>query len=129
MRPREAVIMRLWLKDHESEYDRFEYNVRVGPGRDPGPDFSPAVRRNAKLSSQLRLDAVAWRDGRPTLIEVKDFALMAAIAQVALYAAVWRAERPGETEPALLIVCSNSEPGFVNAALAANIAVQMLGPH
>ncbi len=129
MRAREGEVMRLWLKQHEDEYDRFDYNVRVGPGRDPGPAFTDEVRRTAVMSSQLRLDAVAWRRDRPTLIEVKDFATISAIAQLALYAQVWRAERPELPAPALLIVCSNYEPGFLNAAAAATMPVSVLPPH
>lgn len=129
MRPREGQVMRLWLREHEQEFDSFDYNVRVGPGRDPGPAYSAEIRRNGLLSSQLRLDAVGWRAGRPTLIEVKDFATMTAIAQLALYAAVWRAEHPELIEPALLVVCSNAQPGFIDAALAAGMAVQVLLPH
>lgn len=129
MRPREGQVMRLWLKQHEDEYDAFDYNVRVGPGRDPGPAFSDEVRRTAIMSSQLRLDAVAWKGGRPTLIEVKDFATVSAIAQLGLYATVWRAEHPELPAPALLIVCSNYEAGFLNAAAAAAMPVSVLPPH
>jgi hypothetical protein len=124
MRPREAHLMRLWLREHESEYGHFDYNVRVGPGRDPGPDYSDAVRKTAILSSQLRLDAVAWREGRPTLIEVKDFALMEAVSQLTLYAAVWRLSNPTVPEGAMLLVCSNAGPGVVDSARAAGVAVQ-----
>ncbi len=129
MRPREGQVFRLWLKDHEQEYDRFDYNVRVGPGRDPGPAYSDAVRSAAVLSSQLRLDAVAWKNGSPTLIEIKDFALITAIAQLTMYAAVWRIANPAQTSVALLIVCSNSQPGFMAAAAAAGVAVNVLPPH
>jgi len=121
--------MRLWLQEHESEYDRFDYNVRIGPGRDPGPDYSPAIREMGRKHSQLRIDAVAWKGNRPTLIELKNFALMNAIAQIGLYAAVWREDYPTLPAPGLLIVCSGAEPGLVNAAVAANVAVQILLPH
>jgi hypothetical protein len=124
MRPREGQVLRQWLIDHEHEYGFYEYNVRVGPGRDPGASYSDAVRRTAVMSSQLRLDAVAWREGRPTLVEVKDFAQADAIAQLTLYAAVWRIDKPRVPSPALLIVCSNHAPGLVEAAAAAGIDVQ-----
>lgn len=129
MKPIEAQVMRLWLQQHEGDYDSFDYNVRIGPGRDPGPDFSANIRSMAISHSQLRIDAVAWKDGRPTLMELKNFATQPAIAQLGLYAALWVAEHPDLPRPALLIVCSAAEPGFVNYAVAANMAVQVVRPH
>jgi hypothetical protein len=129
MRPVEATVMRLWLQQHEDEYDRFDYNVRVGPGRDPGPSYSDSVRKTAIMSSQLRLDAVGWKGDRPTLIEVKNYALVTAVAQLTLYAAVWQLERPSGPNPGLVIVCTNAEPGVGNAAVAAGVALQVVKAH
>lgn len=129
MRPVEATVMRLWLQQHEDEYDHFDYNVRVGPGRDPGPEYSDPVRKTAVLSSQLRLDAVGWKGDRPTLIEVKNYALVTAVSQLTLYAAVWELERPSGPKPGLLLVCTNAEPGVGNAAVAAGVALQVVKAH
>ena len=129
MKPIEAQVMRLWLQQHEFEYDRFDYNVRIGPGRDPGPEYSPQIRSMAISHSQLRIDCVAWKGDRPTLIELKNFATQSAIAQLGLYAALWQSEHQDLPLPALLIVCSGAEPGFINAAVAANVAVQVLAAH
>lgn len=118
--------MRLWLRDHESEFDRFDYNVRLGPGRDPGADYPEYVRKTAILSSQMRLDCVAWRGDRPTILELKGFALPTAVQQLALYGAVWNAEHPAATYEALLLVCAGSAPGVTETAAAANITVQVV---
>jgi hypothetical protein len=124
MKPIETSLVKRWLQEHEQEYDRFEYNVRVGPGRPLGPEYSDAVRKAGLMTSQLRIDVVAWKGDRPTLVELKNFATTPAIAQLGLYATLWRADHPGMPEPTLLIVCSACEAGLVNAALAANVAVQ-----
>lgn len=129
MRPREAQVFRLWLQQHESEYDRFDYNVRIGPGMDPGPEYGDATRKSAVQSSQKRLDAVGWKGTQPTLIEVKDFALELAIAQLTQYAAVWQRFYPAGPAPALLIICSASQQGFDRAAQAAGVQVNYLLPH
>jgi hypothetical protein len=57
--PREIIVMREWLKQHQAEYARFLFNLRLGTGYDPGPTFTDAVRRSAVLNSMKRLDALA----------------------------------------------------------------------
>jgi hypothetical protein len=123
LRQSEAAVLRLWLRAHEHEYDFFSYNVRVGPGLDPGPAFSAATRKSAIDNSQKRIDAVGWSIGHATLIEVKDFALMEAIAQISLYSRLWANARTSDPLPRLLIVCRRAEPGFSAAAAGAAIGV------
>jgi hypothetical protein len=126
MRPAEAEVFRKWLKLYEHEYDTFEYNVRVGPGTDPGPLYSQEVRRAAILSSQRRIDAVGWRGTSPTIIEVKHFATRQAIEQISLYGRLWVAYRPHDEPAALLIVAVRAEPGFSEGAAGANIGVHLV---
>lgn len=129
MRPREAQVLRLWLQDHQGEYERYEFNVRVGAGVDPGAAFPDNIRRMAVANSQKRIDAVAWNGQQPTIIEVKDFAIQLAIAQVTEYAAVWKLQHAGGPAPLLLIVCSNHEAGFLQRAADAGVQVNVLAPH
>jgi hypothetical protein len=126
MRPREGAIFRQWLLRHESEYERFEYNVRVGPGRDPGSEFDEATRKAGIESSQKRIDAIAWAGGRATIIEVKDFALELAIGQVLQYASLWATYQQGVPGPAarLLIVCVHGQYGLQQMAAAAGVDVE-----
>jgi len=104
--PREILVLKAWLKLHESEYDRFDYNVRLGKGTDPGPTFPDDVRRMAILNTQKRVDAVAWKSDQPTLIEVKDRAGFSAVGQIVGYDALWRAQYPTSPAPKLLMVCN-----------------------
>jgi hypothetical protein len=129
MRPREGQVFRLWLQQHEAEYDSFTYNVRVGPGRPLQGDYDDATKRNALLASQRRIDAIGWLAGVATLIEVKDFAIEIAIGQLLEYARLWQTQFPAEQNPRLLIVCSNHAPGFLERAAAAGVQVHVLLPH
>jgi len=88
--PREIIIFREWLRLHERDFDRFDYNVRVGDGFDPGPAFDAATRRMAIANSQKRIDAVAWQGSAVTLIEVKDRAGLSAIGQLIGYRPLWQ---------------------------------------
>lgn len=124
LRPLEAAVFRRWYAKFGDRFDRFDYNVRIGSGRDPGPEYSEAIRRDAVMSSQLRMDAVGWRGDRPTLIEVKHYALANAVPQLALYAAVWHKDKPELPAATLLLVCGGCAAGVVNAALDAGMTLQ-----
>lgn len=77
----------------------------------------------AVAGSQLRIDCIAWRDGVPTLIEVKNFAQDTSLTQLGLYAAVWRQENPSLPVGPLLVVCTGAADGVVQHAMAAGITV------
>lgn len=104
--PRECLVLKAWLALHEAEYDRFDYNVRLGEGNDPGTQFPDDVRRMAILNTQKRVDAVAYKSDQPTLIEVKDRAGFSAIGQIVGYDALWRQQNPTTPAPKLLLVCN-----------------------
>lgn len=104
--PREVLVLKAWLRLHEAEFDRFDYNVRLGEGHDPGPQFPQEIRRQAILNTQKRVDAVAYKSDQPTLIEVKDRAGFSAIGQIVGYDALWRHQFPASPAPKLLLVCN-----------------------
>lgn len=127
MRAGEARIMRQWLTLHESEYDRFEYNVRIGAARDPGPDYPDWVRKSAVLCSQRRMDAAAWKGNQVTLLELKNTAFPSAAQQLATYGAVWWYDNHQLPRPRLLLVCRTAFPDTWVTASAANVDVEVLG--
>ncbi len=59
------------LSDAARGYDRWEFDVSVGPGVDPGEFVDPALRDQAIYLTQVRIDAVGWAGQIPTIFEVK----------------------------------------------------------
>jgi hypothetical protein len=123
MRSTEVVVWRRWLALHESEYEHYDYNVRLGVGRDPGAAFTEPIRKSAIMSSQLRADVIAWQGGVPTIIEVKKSAWAYAVQQVQQYGAVYVLEHPGIAAPHLLIVTGRVMEGTSETAANANVAL------
>jgi hypothetical protein len=135
--PDEIIVMRAWLVLHQSEWQRFEYNVRLGPGTDPGPQFPPNIRQDGIRLSQLRIDAVAFRNIAPELtvgpdrspaeiyavspgaiaeiIEVKRRALPGNIGQLTTYFHSWMHEFPNASPPTLRLVCNTYTPNIIPA--------------
>jgi hypothetical protein len=58
--PREIIILKSWLTQHETEWTRFAFNLRIGSGMDPGLSWGEDVRRGAILNSMKRIDAAAF---------------------------------------------------------------------
>lgn len=104
MAPREIIIFKAWLALHQDEYNKFEYNVRVGNGIDPGPQYPAIYRQQYIQNTQKRIDVVAWQSVAPTIIEVKDRATASSMSQILTYAALWPLTFPQTPAPKLLLV-------------------------
>jgi hypothetical protein len=147
MAPREILVFKNWLRAHETEYPGspaplllrpsqgdnqaiflatpFDYNFRIGNGFDPGPTWPEEQRRNAILNSQKRIDALAYRGGRVTIIEVKDRATFAAVGQIVAYNVLWQREFPTVGIEQLVIVCNRADPDTIDAAQKIGIRVDI----
>ena len=124
--PDEALVLRAWLRLHENEYERFEYNVAIGPDLDPGPQFHAATRAQTIMSRKFRLDAVGYQQGVPTIIEVKRRATPANVGQLLTYFHVWMNENPDSPTPKLLLIASDFTPGIICALQPLGIKFERL---
>ena len=124
--PREVLVLKAWLRLHEGEYTRFDYNVRLGQGTDPGPTWPDDLRKMAILNSQKRVDAVGFQSDQPTLIEVKDRAGFSAVGQIVGYNTLWRVQFPTSPAPKLLIVCNRYAPDILPVLQANGIALNVV---
>jgi hypothetical protein len=104
MAPREVIIFRAWLALHQNDYDSFAYNVRVGNGIDPGPEFPAIYSQQYNENTQKRIDALAWKGTQATIIEVKDRATGSSMSQILMYKALWPITFPNAPAPNLLLV-------------------------
>lgn len=126
MLPREIIVLRNWLKLHEAEYDRFDYNMRLGAGFDPGPTFDDNIRKMAQQNTQKRVDAVGYKGDQVTLIEVKDRAGFSAVGQLVGYHALWRAANPEKNPPLLLMVANRIADDLMPVLLSAGISLDLV---
>ena len=124
--PEEILVLRAWLALHQTEYDRFEYNMRIGQGIDPGPSYTPEVRKQAILNTQLRIDAVAWSGTQPTIIEVKRRATASNVGQILTYSSVWRQEFPSDPAPILRLVCNTFSQHILARVRESNINLDVV---
>lgn len=144
----EILVWRRWLQLHQAEYDRFDYNVRIGTGVDPGQAFAdkidadlaakgiqkPAVgpslgerlRAGAIATRQLRLDAVGYQGPQPTIFEVKRRAGPQNVGQLLVYRTVWTAANPGGPAPNLHLVAADTMPHILGTVTEAGITLELV---
>lgn len=122
----EILVWRNWLKLHQAEYDRFDYNVRIGTGVDPGPAFPQNIRDMAIAIRSLRLDAVGYQGATPTIFEVKRRAGPENVGQLLTYRAVWEAQQPAALAPALVLVCSDLVQHILPIVQQSNIRLDLV---
>ncbi len=103
----EMLVWRNWLELHQGEYDRFDYNFRIGKGHEIGAEFPENIRNLAKLQGQLRLDAVGYKGAQATIFEVERRAVPRNVGQLLTYNAVWIADGLSPAPPLLVLVASD----------------------
>ena len=88
--PESIAVWERWLAIHRHEYLLFDYDVRVGEGRDPGPTYEDNIRQDGKLLSMRRIDAVGHRSGSLTIIEITPTAGIKCLGQIMAYPVLYR---------------------------------------
>lgn len=124
--PREILVLKAWLKMHEAEYDSFDYNVRIGQGHDPGAGWPEELRQMAIMNSQKRLDAVAWKSGQPTIVEVKDRATLSAVGQISMYLHLYVVDYSDGPTPKLLIVANRASADMAPLLQATGVELNLV---
>lgn len=111
----EILVWKAWLQLNQGSYDRFDYNVHVGPGVDPGPSVAEPYRTNAIQLSQARLDAVGWQAGSPTIFEVERYAKARSVGQLLTYRSLWEQSTLSPATPAIALVAAGYDPNIIPA--------------
>lgn len=124
----ESSYTRAWLRRFGLEYDRFEFNVRLGKGRNPIEGLMPEIQLQNELLSKLRADIVGFRGSLVDIIEVKDRARFNALGQLKGYAALWREEHPESEIRNLIVVARTIDPDAQTAYAAEGIVYSLVEP-
>lgn len=77
----DSDLWAVWLEHHGDEYERFEYDVRVGFGYDPGRGVPMEYRSMARDLSTRRIDAIGFQAHWIELFEVTRLVGFKAVGQ------------------------------------------------
>jgi hypothetical protein len=81
----DAALWEKFLPRIELEFTHFDYDIRVGDGRDPGDGYIESIRQMAVDLSQRRIDAIGYKDDSLTIFEITSSCGFTAIGQILGY--------------------------------------------
>jgi len=105
----EAALLTAWLNAHWQQFDKVDYNVRVGHGVVQDAATPEFAQQAAISNSQRRVDAIVWRGDAPTIIEVKVRGSLWALGQLWGYRQLWLRDNTG-VYPGVIMVCGSIDP-------------------
>ena len=112
----DAALWGQYLKLHKDEYSHFDYDVRVGLGRDPGSEQPENWRKMGLDLSMRRIDVVGYTNIDIRIIEVTQSAGITALGQVMAYPILYRSTYFPDLPLSVLLVAreiqSDMEPVF-----------------
>lgn len=119
--PGEIPIWEAWLEDHKSDFDRFNYDVRVGESIIPPPHLDANLADMAVSLAKKRIDVVGYKGNDPTVIEIKPYAGLTTLGQLLAYPVLYRWEFPGMPPPKVLLITPRLMPDMANLFYAFEI--------
>lgn len=123
----EQEVWRAWLTKHQQYYESFEYNVRVGPGEDPGPTYDKAMREGWIKNTQSRIDVVGYKRIGREIIEVKVRAASDVIGQIQTYLHLYPSSYEYAGPLTARIVCNECPAFFYTLTRNLSIDLDVLG--
>lgn len=144
----EILVLEAWLKLNAATFDRFDYNVRIGPDYVSPVPLDAAVQRDANLLHKLRIDAVGWRgvdnsrlppriehprevyslfpSALATIIDAKRRATNRVIGQLIAYRDNWTQENAEAATPDLVCTCASYAPSILASVHQQNIQLNVV---
>lgn len=122
----EAHLMREWVKLHAADYDRIEFEVRLGPGGDAPADMPEALRAEYKHLTQRRADAIVWKGDNAVIIEVKARLKPQDLGQLLSYRWLFMNDNPHLPPPAMLALGRRGNEEVVNTLRVHGIDVEII---
>jgi len=102
--PAENVLWSRWMEKYGHLWHDYQYDVYVGKGRPPLPEWPDWLKELQEKLSRRRLDVLAWRDGVLWIFEIKPQAGLSALGQVLGYRELYRRDTGYDGEIKLAIV-------------------------
>jgi hypothetical protein len=106
-------------------YTNFDYDVRVGEGRDPGPVVADKYRKMGIDLSKRRIDAVGFTNNSIDIIEITLYADLKALGQLLTYPDLYRTTFNSTYKPEPVLVCREIAPDISQAIFKNNITVRI----
>lgn len=88
--PEDRELWEDFLSTSSNVYTEYQYDIKVGVGRDPGPEFPNHIREMALNISRRRIDAIGFIAETPTIIEISVNAGLTQLGQLMAYPCLYK---------------------------------------
>jgi len=123
--PPEAAVAKAWLEENIDQYWDIDAQVRVGPGVDLGPDYSPNIQKMAAQATRKRVDLVAYDMDGAIIVELKDHVDLAAVRQAIEYGRLWNIAPIDPPLKAILVAGRTGDADIMATAARQGVTVEL----
>ena len=108
--PSDTEIWDRFLKSKHNKFTSVDYDIHVGDGQEPNPNYPPNIIAMTKVLTQLRIDVIGYTTDEYTIIEVKAWPGVSAVGQLVCYRDLYLRQYKPPKLPQLLLVSNTITP-------------------
>ena len=127
-KPTEAALLDWFWDRYAQAWEAAAYNVRVGHGRPVLPSMPDELKRDWRMSTQLRIDALLWKPDMLCVLEVKEYGDAEAFGQAYLYSLLLRRTYGVYGTIARAVLCYDVHPDLVKLYVEHGITLYVVQP-
>lgn len=124
--PREIEIWERFLAQYIGLFERFDYDVHLGPGADSPEDTPDWMVRQMQAVSRDRVDVVGHTRDSIWIIEIKPRGGKSAIGQLIQYERLYLEELQPSQPVFKVLVCERLAPGIRESCQAQGISIYLV---
>jgi len=126
--PGETSTWRQFLLLHQTEYDRFDYDVHLGNGSLPQEEKPTVYGTDFQWLTRKRADVIGWQGSLATIFEVRPRASLPLLGQLEGYRYLWMRANKDSLPPKLILVTEFIQPDDLEIFNAHGIPVVVVEP-
>jgi hypothetical protein len=125
MLDQDAPVLTAFLKQHGARYTSVAFDVRIGTGRDPGPEYEENIRTMGLDLSRRRIDALGQRPNTVDIIEVTNAAGTTTLGQLIAYKQLYIKDHAPQLAPNVILAARTLQTDMYPAFIAAGIEIHL----
>jgi hypothetical protein len=121
----EGEVIRAWLLAVGAQYDAIEFHVHVGKGAELPDGLDPAIAKFGLEKTQKKIDVLAVRDGRYTIVEAKVKLNLGVLGQLYGYRSLFLEDRPLDVVEQLIAIARRADPDVIAVLTGGGVRVEL----
>jgi hypothetical protein len=119
--PDDIALWERFLEAFPNQFDSYIYDVRVGIGAIPPDHIEDKYKTLCTELTQRRIDAIGYKDEKPTIIEITTSVGFKAIGQILGYPILLKQTYQLDSEPPALLVAESIQSDIDTLLIHLNI--------